>query len=286
MISMRFYPSIQQVIGLLTLSVGFVFTAMGPTATCSGKSTDRKTLPGSVDLRPIFEKWKLERRIQGKRGTCSVFAVAVALEYALAQKQGKATRLSVEYLNWASNQVLREMRDGSFFSDLWKGYARYGVCPEEDMPYRNKYNPKLQPDKTARESARKMLVLKFQHHWIKRWNPKTGLTEPQLLEIKRVLSRKWPVCGGFRWPKAPVRWKNNILETPPPSGVIDGHSVLIVGYRDDPAQPGGGLFIFRNTNHNGRDGYMTYEYAQAYMNDAIWIDYKREKPGHRTTAGP
>jgi len=58
---------------------------------------------------------------------------------------------------------------------------------------------------------------------------------------------------------------------PPPEGVIDGHSVLLVGYRDDPEQSGGGVFVFRNSNRHGREGYMTYEYASAYMNDAVWI---------------
>ncbi len=276
----RFGPLIRCVVGVLLLSVGLVYSANVPG---TGGSADNETLAKSIDLRPSFEKWKLERRVQGLRGTCSVFTVAGALEYALAHKQGTGTRLSVEYLNWASNQVLREMRDGSFFSDLWRGFTQYGVCPEADLPYRDKFDPELRPDETARDHARMMHEIGFEMHWIKRWNPKTGLTDKQLLAIKRVLNRQWPVCGGFRWPKKPVHWKNDIVETPPPSGVIDGHSVLLVGYRDDPKQPGGGLFLFRNSNHNGRDGYMTYAYARAYMNDAIWIDYKQEKNSDSAT---
>jgi hypothetical protein len=46
----------------------------------------------------------------------------------------------------------------------------------------------------------------------------------------------------------------------------------LVGYQDNSAQAGGGVFIFRNTNRGGRDGYMPYEYAKAYMNDALWIN--------------
>ena len=53
----------------------------------------------------------------------------------------------------------------------------------------------------------------------------------------------------------------------------DGHSVLLVGYRDEPDQPGGGVFIFRNTSQADRDGLMPYAYARHYMNDAVWIDY-------------
>jgi C1A family cysteine protease len=60
----------------------------------------------------------------------------------------------------------------------------------------------------------------------------------------------------------------------PSNAVRDGHSVLLAGYRDDAAQPGGGVFIFRNTSREGRDGFMPYAYARLYMNDAVWVDFE------------
>ena len=57
----------------------------------------------------------------------------------------------------------------------------------------------------------------------------------------------------------------------PPEAVFDGHSVMLVGYRDDETQSGGGVFIFRNSSHGGRDGFMPYSYAREYMNDSVWI---------------
>jgi len=57
----------------------------------------------------------------------------------------------------------------------------------------------------------------------------------------------------------------------PPEAVFDGHSVLLVGYREDNSKPGAGVFIFRNTS-TGQHGEMLFEYASAYMNDAAWID--------------
>ncbi|MBN1125191.1 MAG: DUF2961 domain-containing protein [Sedimentisphaerales bacterium] len=230
----------------------------------------------NINLRQTLETWELKPRLQGGRGTCSVFTVAGALEYALAHKTGQGTPLSVEFLNWASNQTLQKMEDGSFFSDLWNGFTTYGVCPEQDMPYQNTFDPKRTPSQEAREHALELLKAGFRLQWIKPWNPNTGLTEEQLSTIKRVLYQKWPVCGGFRWPKKPVKYNHNILIMPPPEGVIDGHSVLIVGYQDDPNQPGGGLFLFRNSNNEGHYGYMTYQYACAYMNDAVWINYETE----------
>jgi C1A family cysteine protease len=98
----------------------------------------------------------------------------------------------------------------------------------------------------------------------------TGLTDEEFAGIKRTLNQGWPVCSGLRWPKQ-EKWKSDVLQMCPPEAVFDGHSVLLVGYRDDPNQPDGGVFIFRNTNRGGRDGFMPYAYARTYMNDAAWI---------------
>ena len=71
--------------------------------------------PESVDLRPAFGHWGLPSRAQGVRPTCSVFVVTGAMEYALADKQRHGTRLSVEFLNWASNRAIRKRADGGVF---------------------------------------------------------------------------------------------------------------------------------------------------------------------------
>ena len=265
-----------RVLGSLALGTGLLVSPGVLAGPPSGARPDTASMANGIDLRPAFAKWELGPRVQGKRNTCSVFTVAGALEYAVANKSGRGTRLSVEFLNWGSNEALGEKDDGSFFSDLWRGFTIYGACPEQDMPYQDKFDPGREPSQEARYRARLLHEVGLRLHWIKPWNPKTGLTEQQLHSVRDVLNQRWPVCGGFRWPKKPVRWKDDVLETPPPDGVVDGHSVLIVGYRDDPDQPGGGLFLFRNSNNNGRDGYMTYEYARAYMNDAVWIDYEKD----------
>jgi hypothetical protein len=236
--------------------------------------------PQSIDLRPVFQKWSLDPRVQGKRGTCSVFVVTESLEYAVASKQNRATRLSVEFLNWAKNKATKTAEDGGFFSDLWKGYAAYGICPEKEMPYLDHFDPALQPNQGARATAKAIRDLALQVHWIKEWNPKQGLSEQQLVEVKRTLQRRWPVCGGFLWPKQ-EHWEKSVLQMCPRDQVRDGHSVLLVGFRDDPTQPGGGVFLIRNSSGKSRDGLLSYEYLRAYMNDAVWIDC-----AGRNTGGP
>ncbi|MBN2578487.1 MAG: DUF2961 domain-containing protein, partial [Pirellulales bacterium] len=254
---------------------------------------DESSIKYSVDLRPIFQKWNLPTRSQGERSTCSVFTMAGAMEYALAQKQHYGTRLSVEFLNWAANQCRPNRHDGAYFSDLWQGFKHYGACLEEDLPYRDQYEEGLQPNALALFHGRIIRQMGLRLHWIKSWNPSTGLNDAHLSAIKDALNRQYPVCGGFRWPKEDkFQSKDGVMQAVPPEDVIDGHSVLLVGYRDDPKQPGGGVLLFRNTQNSGHDGAMTYEYARTYMNDAAWIDAGKTKlksaaaPTLRDVLGP
>jgi hypothetical protein len=234
-------------------------------------------IPATVDLRPRFAEAGLEVRAQGGRNTCSVFAVAGALEFALARRDRTGTRLSVEFLNWASNAVTGEQDDGSFFSDLWKGYEAYGVCDERDEPYREKFDPQFRPGEDVLKIAAERKTAGLCLHWIKPWNVATGLAAGEFDEIKRVLAGGWPVCGGLRWPKQ-ERWTEGVLDMAPPEGVFDGHSVLLAGYRDDAALPGGGVFLIRNSGKGPRDAGLSYEIARAYMNDAAWIECEPARP--------
>lgn len=236
----------------------------------AGAAEPPANLPASVDLRPSFQKWGLETRKQGGRGTCSVFAITGGLEYAAAASTGKGTQLSVEFLNWAAHHAVNRRTDGGFFSDMWKGFLAYGVCPEEALPYRAQFDADLQPEPAVVDRAKQAQALPLQFHWIKEWNPRTGLTPEHVAGIKRTLASNWPVCGGLRWPKR-EHWDNGVLTMCGPEAVFDGHSVLLVGYRDDPAQPGGGVFLIRNSGGPSRDGALPYAYATAYMNDAAWI---------------
>lgn len=235
-------------------------------------------LPAEIDLRPRFEELELIPRSQGGRPTCSVFTFANALEFAVASTGQSRGRLSVEFLNWSANQTGRPARDGGFFSEMWEGFAAHGICLEKEMPYQKVFDPAASPDAGVRAGAKRTLELGLKLRWIKKWNVNTGLSDEEFATIRKTLHAGWPVCGGFRWPKRDV-WTNDVLQMCPPEDVFDGHSVLVVGYRDDASQPGGGVFIFRNTNRNGRDGLMPYAYARSFMNDAVWIESKPQSGG-------
>lgn len=240
-----------------------------------GATREVAAAPDSVDLRPALTKWGLKPRNQGSRPTCSVFTFTSALEFAAANAQQHGERLSVEFLNWAANQTGRGARDGGFFSEMWDGFAAHGICAEKEMPYQTEFNAANSPSAEVQAEAKAKLTLGLQLHWIKKWNVKTGLSANEFADVKKTLDRGWPACAGLRWPKQD-KWQEDVLQMCPPEEVFDGHSVLLVGYRDDANQPGGGVFIFRNTNRGGRDGFMPYAYAQAYINDAVWIESKSQ----------
>ena len=99
------------------------------------------------------------------------------------------------------------------------------------------------------------------------------LSDTEVLAIKGALALGHPVACGLRWPKA-LRG-HELLEVPPADKVFDGHSIILVGYQDEPKRSGGGIFLFRNSAGprwgNGGYGVMTYAYARTYANDALWL---------------
>jgi len=144
-----------------------------------------------ADLRPEFKKWRLDPVRQGDRGTCSVFTTNSALEFAYSRHMGKGVRLSVEYLNWAANQVTRKPSDGQFFHNCVAGFDKFGVCYAADMPYAAKFDARLAPSGKARTDARRLHATAekaIRIHWINPLKPKPGLTDAHMHEIKAVLA--------------------------------------------------------------------------------------------------
>jgi len=247
---------------VLSLAILFMFPVLG--------TTEQVTLPDQVDLSPQFDRWELPRRSQEKRLTCSVFTVVGTLEFTRAKHGKKTGYLSVEYANWAKNQVMSTSTDGGFFKNIWRGIQRHGICVENTYPYKSEFDMQAKPDETARKNATEFFDVPTSIHWIKQWDPKTGLEDSQFLEIKKALHEGWPVCVGLRWPHKAVR-KDDVLLSVPEEDVFDGHSVLFVGYQDDEQVEGGGYFIIRNTNNPGQNEKMSYRYAMNYANDAIFF---------------
>ncbi|MFH0760935.1 MAG: C1 family peptidase [Bacteroidota bacterium] len=229
------------------------------------------------NLKPLFEKYGLIIHEQGGRNTCSVFAVTGLIEFEYAHRFGQKINFSVEYLNWASNQVAGDKDDGSYFSDALTGLQKYGICEETYLPYSSKeYNKKVKPSKAALKNGDK--YKKAETVWIKEWDPNCGMTEDQIQQVKAQIRNDHPVAIGFQWPKKEEQYRkivNGMMSVPQREGVFDGHSVIMVGYKDDKSAPGGGYFIFKNSHGigYGENGYgkMPFEYVSKYANDGISV---------------
>ena len=239
-----------------------------------GPRPKRRPLPKEVDLRPDFRKYGLLPKDQGRRGVCSLFAITGLAEFEWANSNPqKPKRLSPEYLVWAANEVVGDSGESAMFFQATHALQTLGICSEAHMPYEGTWDPKRRPSMRAIADARTRN--QWTVEWVKRYDVTSGLSEAQFRTMKEGLADKHPVAAGFRWPKHLRLSPQHVLETPPPRGVFDGHSVLLVGYRDDPTQPGGGLVVLRNSlgARWGDGGYalMTYAYVLAYANDVVGV---------------
>ena len=124
------------------------------------------------------------------------------------------------------------------------------------MPYAAKFDARLAPSGKARTDARRLHATAekvIRVHWINPLKPKPGLTDAHMHEIKAVLAIGYPVAAGAE------------------------HSRLLVGYRDDPKQPGGGMF-FTKDSATGKYEEVTYQFVKTKVGDVFWVE-ALVKPG-------
>jgi hypothetical protein len=247
-----------------------------------------KGLPSQIDLGPDFREFGLEPQAQGKRETCSLFAITAIANFEVARAGGRNREpLSVEFLTWAANEATGLSGDQAMFYEALHGLNQLGICTAELMPYEKTSHDRRTPSEAALANAKK-LSDRWKVEWIKRWDVSRGLSADELRAIKSALASGHPVACGLRWPKAPRG--TSIVEVPPPDDVRDGHSVVFTGYQDAQGSSDG-FFRFRNSSGPewGDKGYgvMSYAYTLAYANDALWLQLGApgsEKPAERFEA--
>lgn len=210
-----------------------------------------KISANGVDLRETLMGLGLSPRAQGARGTCSIFTTCSAIEFALAKKDGKALRLSPEYLNYVASQAAGQPSDGNFFHNALAGFEQHGICAEEFMPYQQKHDATATPSLTAKSNAlsiRGRAKEGLAVRWIVPWQAaRFGVDAAQFAEIKSVLQRGYPVAAG------------------------SGHSRLLVGFREDPSAAGGGIFLTQDSGL-GRFDEVTFEFVRTQVADVFWVE--------------
>ena len=229
-------------------------------------------LPRSVSLISDFQKDGLTALDQGNRDDCSLFAITGLVEFEIDQHSaGVHSRLSEDYLIWAADESTGQTGDQAMFYKAVLGLNELGICNSAEMPYLTKPETKRKPSAAAIANARQWRE-RWQVEWIKRWSY-SPLSKAELTEIKRAIAAGHPVACGLRWPKDLKG--SELWDVPAANQVFDGHSIVLVGYEEGPAKPGGGVFQFRNSfgPNWGNQGYgtMSYAYAKAYANDVLWL---------------
>lgn len=232
-----------------------------------------KRLPAKVSLKAEFNRMGMPVATQGKRDTCSLFVITAITEFESFKANPRAgKRLSEEFLTWAANEGPGRSGDQAMFYEAVHGLNTFGTCAADLMPYEQASDAKRKPSPEALADA-KGLSQRWKAHWIKRWDLSRGLNESELIAVKTALANGHPVACGLRWPR--VLQGALLLEVPRPGDVFDGHSIVFTGYEDDAARKGDGVLHFRNSMgpNWGEQGYgsMSYAYARAYTNDALWL---------------
>jgi len=224
---------------LIALLVVIALSDIRPSAVDArfGNHDSGLRLPRRINLIPEFQNLGLSPRAQGKRDTCSLFAITAIAEFEHDKNTpASPMHFSEEFLIWAVNRTRRVPRDQAKFDEAVRGLNAFGITSEEMMPYASTHDPGRKPSHAAIKDARS-LSGRWKAIWIKRWNPKTPLSDPQIIAITKALASGHPVACGLRWPKS--QKANELLGVPSSSKVYDGHSIVFVGYEDNPGQKGG-----------------------------------------------
>jgi mono/diheme cytochrome c family protein len=230
------------------------------------------TLAGHVTLIADFEKFGLTPRVQGNRDTCSLFAITALAEFECARSsKAPHPKLSEEFLIWAARAATGHKQEQAMFYEAVHGLNTYGICTAEQMPYAQTIDVNRKPSAAALADGKERSG-RWQANWIKRWDVKRPMTAVDIEAIKKAIDNGHPVACGLRWPKD--LGGSDLLAVPTPDKVVDGHSIVLVGYGKEN---GGSVFRFRNSRGPGwgDQGYgrISYAYVRAYANDALWLHF-------------
>ncbi|MEI8280991.1 MAG: C1 family peptidase [Armatimonadota bacterium] len=247
-------------------------------------SIGQAKLPSHSDLSERFTT--LELPICRQNGPwCWAYTTIGVVEFELGSRQGHKTQLSPGYLTWAAQETDTQGSGGSNFGRANRGLEQFGVVPLETGGIPPSGGRIPAPTDVVINAGKNFDDLSF--HWIRFWNRKE-MPDTQLNAIKSDIVQGHPVAVGMQWPNhlsfAP---NSRIMNVPERTDIFDGHCVILVGYTDDPAVPGGGSFLFRNSwgANWGDKGYasMPYELLRFCINDAYSV---RIAPKSKSVDGP
>lgn len=222
-----------------------------------------------LDLRPLYRDMGLFTKDQGRRPSCTIFALISALEFEQGRVSGLAERLSEEFLIWATLQMHPGIPlDSAFnFGEVFAALQTYGVPTHADMPNTfGKSMGDIHPSEAVIASAaeRRGAV----PVWFR-------ADDPYLIErLVSVLNQEKPVVIGVRWPNWRTLNRTFLLSGQKPMEDA-AHAVTLVGYRNPTGDPEATTFIFRNSYGvqwgNAGCGFIRAEYLKEHLLGAFFM---------------
>jgi hypothetical protein len=249
-----------------------------------------------VDMRPFFYQLELGVKSQGRRPSCSVYAIVGAIEFLNAQQTGKAEKFSEEYLCWATMRTVRrkpveaaeggqEVEDvrkvdaGFALEEVVQALRGYGlpllsVMP--NMPGRKMTEiPDPSPAVVNDARTRKRVAVGV----VPGRDARTVMAN-----LVHVLNEGVPVPIGLRWPGFRSIYRSGYLSDQHPVAGY-AHAVTLVGYKCPTGKLEDIVFIFRNSYGTdwGAGGYgqATYHYLERNLLSAVLLEVQTgEQPGN------
>lgn len=228
-------------------------------------------LASEIDLRADFRGHGIGIRKQ--RGpSCSVHAIAAALEFQFAEEKGKKINVSERYLVEATSRTLGRrtrndldavsggasaVEEGFTLEQVFQAIRGHGLALE----FRNERG------RTETSLPKGFENINFSPFQVPGPQSRAGVEN-----LIHVLNAKLPVVVGVAWPHhARVRNTSLLSKQPPLEGA--GHAVTIVGYRCPTGKLEDTKFIFRNSwgPQWGAGGYGFFSYE--YLLKNLWSSY-------------
>lgn len=232
---------------------------------------------------------------QGFRPSCSVYAIVGAVELQFARKTGSFRRFSERYLNWATEQITGRTTllqgdiepahanawgaeriparkpdgdAGYTMREVLRAIQRYGMAAEPDFPDVTESGWENAPPPS------RAIIAQAQQHGRLAGLRLPGEGPEMVRNIIVALNTQQPVVVGLRWPLPQGTWHGVISQQTPQEDYL--HAVTLFGYKGD-GTPEGTRFRLRNSwgRSWGTQGYgwVTYDYLEANVIDAMVLDY-------------
>lgn len=230
--------------------------------------SDHVEVRNLVDLRPVFAEHSLYLKNQGRRPSCTIFAVVSALEYDYARGFGDTEPLSEEFLIWAFQKAFpgKSIDNGYNFDEVLMALRQYGVARRSMLPDSfASYLRDADPPEAAIEDARNRRAFSMV-----RFAPRD---ENLVSKMVDVLNKEHLVILGIGWPApSTIEHQNLLRDQAPQAG--PAHAVTLVGYQSDGTLDGV-VFIYRNSYGpqwgEGGYGFMAASYLKKNVMNAFCL---------------